>query len=134
MFDQQTHIYLNPVAVDRAEEFETFLFEVVAPALAAQRPELVDRWRVLKATAPETADPSVVTYAFLFDGGDLAEDWDLDKLLPAHYGQEEAERLGSAWMECFAPFQNWVDAVASRGRHEPQVGWTFTTVGARAPH
>lgn len=131
MFDQRTHIYLNPVAADRAEEFERFLLEVAAPAVRAQRPDLADRWRLLRAEAPEPEDPSVVTYVMIFDGGDLEQDWELDKLLPAHYGAEEAERLAGPWLDSFAPLQQWLDALAARDGQDPQVGWTFTPLGAR---
>jgi hypothetical protein len=128
MAEQQTHIYLNPVATDRAAEFEKFMVEVAAPAVRAQRPDLADRWRLLRATAPEASDPSVITYALVFDGGSLAEDWELDNLLPAHFGQEEADRLGASWMETFIPLQQWVGALAAR-EDGPQIGWTFTSVG-----
>ncbi len=48
MSDQQTHIYLTPVSADRAQEFERFSLEVVEPAVATQRPDLVGRWRLLR--------------------------------------------------------------------------------------
>jgi hypothetical protein len=128
MFEQQTHIFLNPVAADRAEEFEKFLLDVAAPAVRAQRPELADRWRLLRASTPEDADASIVTYAMVFDGGELEDDWELDKLLPAHYGQEEADRLGAAWMETFVPLSRWIAGLADGDEAGPQVGWTFTTV------
>ena len=128
MFERQTHIYLNPVATEHAAEFEKFLVEVAAPAVRAQRPDLADRWRLLRATGPEAADASITTYALVLDGGDLADDWELDKLLPAHYGQEEADRLGSSWMTTFVPVSQWIGGLAEASGDGPQVGWTFTTV------
>src|SRR3712207_2490260 len=59
MSDQQTHLYLTPVSAERAEEFERFLLDVVAPAVAAQRPELVGRWRLLRPSQAESADDTV---------------------------------------------------------------------------
>ena len=78
---EQLHLVLNPVRADRADDFERFLVESVAPALRAERPDLDGRWRVLRSTQPSDG---VVTYAFIFEGGSLAEHWELDVLLPAH--------------------------------------------------
>jgi hypothetical protein len=44
-----------------------------------------------------------VTYVFLFEGGDLEEDWALEKLLPPHYGAEKAEQLLEEWLATLAP-------------------------------
>lgn len=53
------------------------------------------------AVRPATADRAddferfiteVVPYAFMFEGGSLTEDWDLDVVLPAHYGDEQTDR------------------------------------------
>jgi hypothetical protein len=129
MFEQTTHIYLNPVRVDQAEAFEKFLTDVVVPAVAAHRPHLVDRWRVLKASGPEPADDAVITYAFVFDGGEL-DDWDLGTLLPAQYGDEEASRLLATWAATFAPYQSWIAALGDHEEETPQVGWTFEPVAS----
>ena len=48
----------------------------------------------------------IVTYAFLFEGGSLADDRELDLILPAHYGEEEAQRFIRDWVETFAPSGN----------------------------
>jgi hypothetical protein len=126
MTSSTTHIYLNPVRTDRVTAFEQFL-AVVHEAVDAQRPDLAGRWQVLKATAPESGDPGLTTYAFLFDGGDLETDWDLEVLLPAHFGAEEAERLMSAAADTFAPYHDWVAALGDHDGDMPQVGWTFTS-------
>lgn len=62
----QLHVVLQPVQAERAEDFERFLTDIVAPEVQAQRPDLAQRWRVMRST--ETAN-GVVTFAFLLDGG-----------------------------------------------------------------
>ena len=125
MFEQATHLFLNPVRTDRVQDFERFLVETVVPAVRAQRPELDGRWRVLKADEPDTDD--VVTYVFVFDGG-TPDDWELDDILPAHYGADEAQRLADEWMDTFAPRAGWAAALARDEAAGPQVGWTLSTV------
>ena len=125
MFEQTTHLLLNPVRTERAQDFERFLVETVVPAVRAQRPELDGRWRVLRAAEPDTDE--VVTYVFVFDGGTL-DDWELDAILPAHYGADEAQRLADEWMDTFAPRAGWVAALAGDEDEGPQVGWTLSTV------
>jgi len=121
----QLHLGLNPVRAERAEDFERFLTEVVTPAVRAQRPDLDGRWRLMRSAEPLDG---VVTYAFLLEGGSLAEDWELDILLPAHYGTEEADRLIKAWIETFAPLDPWAEAAVSSGRESNQVVWTMEPV------
>ena len=122
---EHLHVGLNPVQADRAEDYERFLAEVVAPAVRAQRPDLDGRWRLMRSTEPSNG---VVTYAFMLEGGTLAEDWELDVLLPAHYGAEEAERLIKEWVETFAPLDAWAEAAVSSGRESNQVVWTMEPV------
>ena len=122
---EQLHLGLNPVRADRAEDFERFLAEVVTPAVRAQRPDLDGRWRVLRSTAPSDG---VVTYAFMLQGGTLAEDWELGVLLPAHFGEEEADRLIRGWVETFAPLDDWAEAAVSAGREDNQVVWTMEPI------
>src|SRR5215510_4369786 len=107
MPDEQLHVVLNPVRADRAGDFESFLTDVVAPAVRAQRPDLDGRWQVFRSPASEEG---TVTFVFLLDGGSLEEDWELDRILPAHLGQEEAERLVTEWTQSFTPLQTWADA------------------------
>jgi len=125
MTSEQLHLGLNPVRSDRAEDFERFLAEVVTPAVRAQRPDLDGCWRVMRSSGP--AD-EVVTYAFILEGGSLAEDWDLGVLLPAHYGEEEADRLIKGWLETFASIDAWAEAAVSSGRDDNQVVWTLEPV------
>jgi hypothetical protein len=122
---EQLHLGLNPVRADRAGDFERFLAEVVVPAVRAQRPDLDGRWRVMRSSGPSD---DVVTYAFMLEGGSLAEDWELGVLLPAHYGAEEAERLINEWVETFAPLDAWAEEAVSSGRDANQVVWTLDPV------
>ena len=122
---EHVHVGLNPVRADRTDDFERFLAEVVAPAVRAQRPDLDGRWRVLRSTQPSDG---VVTYAFMLEGGSLDEDWELDVLLPAHYGQEEADRLTKEWIGTFAPLDTWAEAAVSSGQEANQVVWTMEPV------
>ena len=121
----QLHLGLNPVRADRAGDFERFLTEIVAPAVRAQRPDLDGRWRVMRSSGPSDG---VVTYAFMLEGGSLAEDWELGVLLPAHYGKDEADRLLNEWVETFAPLDVWAEAVADSGREANQAVWTLEPV------
>lgn len=130
MFERETHIYLTPVAADQAEEFERFLVEVVEPAIQARRPDLADRWRLLRPVRPETADGGVLTYAFIFDGGDVDDDWNLSKLLPPHYGDAESERLLEGWTSTFVPYSQWIAALGQPEDDITQTGWTFEPLNA----
>jgi len=70
----------------------------------------------------------VVTYAFMLEGGSLAEDWELGVLLPAHYGEEEAARLIKDWTDTFAPLDAWAEAAVNAGREDNQLVWTMEPV------
>jgi hypothetical protein len=121
----QMHVVLQPVRADRADDFERFLTGVVAPAVQAQRPELGQRWRVLRSV--ETSQ-GVVTFVILLEGGSLTEDWELDDLLPAHYGEEEAKRLMGEWTESFAPLTPWAEDAVAAGQESNQLVWTLESV------
>jgi hypothetical protein len=121
----QLHVVLHPVQAERARDFERFLTDVVAPAVQAERPDLDQRWRVMRSA--ETAN-GVVTFAFLLEGGSLTDDWELDVILPAHYGEQEAARLIGEWAETFAPLTPWAEAAVSAGQESNQVVWTLDSV------
>jgi hypothetical protein len=121
----QLHVVLQPVKADRAGDFERFVAEVAAPAVQAQRPDLSGRWRVMRASEPAN---EVVTFAFLLEGGSLTEDWELDIVLPAHYGEEEAKRLIAEWTETFAPLAPWAERAVAAGQESNQVFWTLDPV------
>jgi len=122
---EHIHLALQPVRADRADEFERFLADVVQPAVLAQRPALADRWRVLRASGSSNG---VVTYAFILDGGSITEDWELDVVLPAQYGKEEAQRLINDWLGTFAPLEPWAKAAMSAGQESNQLVWTLEPV------
>ena len=121
----QLHVVLQPVQAERADDFQRFLSDVVAPAVQAQRPELGQRWRVLRSV--ETSK-GVATFVILLEGGSLTEDWELDELLPAHYGEQEAKRLMAEWSETFAPLTPWAEDAVSTGEESNQLVWTLEPV------
>jgi hypothetical protein len=122
---EELHIVLHPVREERVADFERFLSQVVAPAVSAQRPELEDRWQVLRSTRPSDG---TVTYVILLRGGSLSDDWELDLIVPAHYGQEEAERLFGEWAETFAPLRPWAESATNAGMETNQLVWTLEPV------
>jgi hypothetical protein len=121
----EVHIVLNPVREDRAAGFEHFLTNTVAPAVRAQRPDLDGRWQVLRSATPANG---TVTYAFLLHGGSLDDDWELNRVLPAHYGQDEAERLVGDWVETFAALGPWAEAAVEAGEDANQLAFTLRPV------
>jgi hypothetical protein len=125
---EQLHIVLHPVQADRADDFERFLTDVVVPAVQAQRPELDQRWRAMRSAEAENG---VVTFVFLLEGGSLPEDWELDLILPAHFGEAEAARLVGEWTETFAPLAPWAEAAVAEGLESNQVVWTVEPVSGR---
>jgi hypothetical protein len=125
MMTEELHIVLHPVREDRVADFEHFLTQVVAPAVRVQRPDLEGRWQVLRSTAPSDG---TVTYGFLLQGGSLSDDWELDLVLLAHYGQEEADRLVAEWTETFAALGPWAETAAAAGEEANQLVWTLETV------
>lgn len=127
--EQTVHLVMTPVREDRAAGFERFLADVVAPAIAAQRPELSGRWQVLRA---DGVVAGAVAYVFLLHGGSLTDDWELDVLLPAHYGQEETDRLAGEWADTFARLGPWADATVALGLAANQLAWTLSPVDLAA--
>jgi hypothetical protein len=49
----------------------------------------------------------------------------LGVLLPAHYGEQEAERLIAEWVDTFAPLTPWAEAAVSTGQENNQVVWSL---------
>jgi hypothetical protein len=124
----QLHVVLQPVRAERADDFERFVTEVVTPAVRAQRPDLEQQWRAMRSAE---AGNGIVTFAFLLEGGSLAEDWDLGVLLPAHYGEDEAARLVGEWVETFAPLTPWAEAAVAEGEESNQVVWSLESFAER---
>ena len=79
-------IAINPVLADRAGDFEDWLRTVLVPATRDHRPELLDRWEVLRAAKEEDGQ---VIFTFLFYGGEAAE-WQME---PVQAGAVSAVRL-----------------------------------------
>jgi hypothetical protein len=124
MFDETTHVYLTPITAARADDFDTFLRDVVAPAVEARRPQVAGRWRALK---PDKRDGDCLTYVFLFDGGDLDADWDLVPVFEEHYGADEAARLFEQWGGMAPETEQWAGALVPIDG-SGQVGWSCTPV------
>lgn len=83
---QPTLLVINPVPAERADDFERWLRSVVHPAMLEHQPELVGRFRVLRAAE---AEDDVVPFAFLFEGGEPS-DWELQPLLDRALGADAA--------------------------------------------
>ena len=81
-------IAINPVLADRAGDFEDWLRTVLVPATRDHRPELLDRWQVLRAAKEEDGQ---VIFTFLFYGGEPAE-WQMEPILAQALGAEGAQR------------------------------------------
>lgn len=81
-------IAINPVLADRAGDFEDWLRTVLVPATRDHRPELLDRWEVLRAAKEEDGR---VIFTFLFYGGEAAE-WQMEPILAQALGAEGARR------------------------------------------
>jgi hypothetical protein len=81
-------IAINPVLADRADDFEHWLRTVLVPATRDHRPELLDRWEVLRAAKEEDGQ---VVFTFLFYGGEPA-DWQMEPILAQALGPEGARR------------------------------------------
>jgi hypothetical protein len=85
---QLSMIAINPVMADRADDFEDWLRTVLVPATRDHRPELLDRWEVLRAAKEEDGQ---VIFTFLFYGGEAAE-WQMEPILAQALGAEGARR------------------------------------------
>jgi hypothetical protein len=81
-------IAINPVLADRSDDFEDWLRTVLVPATKDHRPELLDRWEVLRASKEEDGQ---VIFTFLFYGGRAAE-WQMEPILVQALGAQGARR------------------------------------------
>jgi hypothetical protein len=71
------------------------------PTGCGQKPELAQRWEVLRST---DAVDGVVNFVFLFQGGPL-EDWDLEPMLEEALGVDGASRAMSQFADMLADQQ-----------------------------
>jgi hypothetical protein len=106
---QATHIYINPIKTDRADDWESFTRSVIGPVIAKQRPEFLDRVRLLRADGQEDG---ATLFAFVFEGGDI-NDYDLEPVFATEYGEEQGRQRLQEWQDMFA---------------SEQYGWTFHEV------
>jgi hypothetical protein len=120
----ELHIVLNPVREDRTADFEKFLTDKVTPAVRAQQPELDGRWECFRSGA---AVDGVVTYVLLLRGGNL-EDWDLGNVLPAHYGEDEAQQMVADWLQTSVPLGTWAEAAVKATPDENQLAFSTVSV------
>jgi hypothetical protein len=111
---QPTLLVINPVLEERADDFERWLRSVVHTAMLEHQPELVGRFRVLRAAE---AEDGVVPFAFLFDGGE-PPDWELQPLLDRALG---ADAAAEALVEMTGMLQR------------EQYGWPVTPVPLDGP-
>jgi hypothetical protein len=96
-------ISVFPVKPERAQDFERFCVDVVGSAVAKVRGHMQGKWQVLRPA--EEAD-GATCYAVVFHAGNPEEDWDLESLLQAAYGDDEAQRYGDEWMGFMAGEQH----------------------------
>ncbi len=96
----ETPRYLAPTPVKRGreEEFESFIRDVIVPAVRLARPDLADQWQALRPSNDQGHDETR-SYVFVFYGHAPIEDWDLDTLLPAALGQDEGTRRSKQFNE-----------------------------------
>jgi hypothetical protein len=97
-------IAINPVLADRAGDFEAWLRTVLVPATRDHRPELLDRWEVLRAAKEQDGQ---VIFTFLFYGGESAE-WQMEPILAQVLGAEDARRAPQDMLAMMkGPQQGW---------------------------
>jgi hypothetical protein len=96
--EEPRYIALTPVKTERRADFESFIREVIVPAVEKARPDLAGRWQVLRPA--ETAAGGDENYALLFYGDATLEEWDLGTLLTAAYGEDD----GHARLDEFQDF------------------------------
>jgi hypothetical protein len=84
-------IALTRVVAGREAAFETFVREVIVPAVDKARPHTSDLWQLLRPTSDHDGDSTV--YAFVFYGDVPEADWDLDTLFAEVHGEQMGRRL-----------------------------------------
>jgi hypothetical protein len=89
--DVATSMALTRVFAGREEVFETFVREVIVPAIDRARPHTSGLWQLLRPTGDQDGDGSV--YAFVFYGEVPESDWDLDTLFAEVHGEQMGRRL-----------------------------------------
>jgi hypothetical protein len=108
------HIYLNPIASDKADAWQSFVRSAIMPVFTRQREDLAGHVRLLRS---DHTEDGITTFAFVFDGGDIA-DYDVETVFAAEYGDEEGERMLAPWHSMYAA---------------DQYGWTFQEIPLENP-
>jgi hypothetical protein len=84
-------IALTRVFAGRETDFETFVTQVLVPAIHQARPHATGLWQLLRPASDQDGDGSV--YVFVFYGDVPDADWELDTLFAAVHGEQEGRRL-----------------------------------------
>jgi molybdopterin-guanine dinucleotide biosynthesis protein A len=100
--DVPSFMALTKVKPERADEFETFVREVVVPAAVQARPQAAGLWQTLRPDtsgdpspfdAQGTAAGSANTYVFVFYGDLPMMDWELGSMFTDVHGEEKGRQL-----------------------------------------
>ena len=78
-------IAITPVKRDRREDFEQFVQGVIVPAVNQTAPHLSQMWQTLRPSE----DNEGCDYVFVFYGDAPLDEWDLERLLLAAYGDAD---------------------------------------------
>jgi hypothetical protein len=81
---------VNPVKPGREVEFESFVRDVIIPAAEQVRPHIMGTWRLL-SPARKPAEGVQAAPVFLFYG-DSWDDYELEDMFKAAYGEETGKR------------------------------------------
>jgi hypothetical protein len=119
-------LIFNPVRAEAADGFETYVRDVLGPAVASHEPEMLDKVELWRASEPEPGDAGIIVYAFLARGVSSWEELELEPAFRSHYGEEEAEKALEQFGKFFADHRAWVESWSSREVDEgegSQYGW-----------
>jgi hypothetical protein len=85
-------IAVTRVRTGREAEFEAFVRDVVTPAAERMKPHLADQWQLVRPAKHPPSDAAAPAYLFLFYGDAPYDEWDLEDVLPAAYGEDDGRR------------------------------------------
>jgi hypothetical protein len=109
--DVPSFMAVTKVKQERADEFETFVREVVIPAVVEGRPQADGLWQTLRPDSsgdpsPVDADGTVAattsTYVFVFYGDLPLMDWELGSVFIDVHGEEKGRQLLEQFEEFLA--------------------------------
>ncbi len=99
---QSVWILLNRVKADKREQFERFNRDILWPAIQqgdVTRQQTGRQTRVLHPT--DVNEDGTYTYVYLIDPVVEGADYDIEKLLKQHLGEEQGARTFQLFTECF---------------------------------